>query len=390
MRTYQPTYKDKKTGKYKKISKWWLELSDHNQIVRRFAGFTDRGQTEQLGRQIQRLINYKAAGEQLNPDCSRWLEQDCPRKLRQRLADVGLLDKKKVHAGKPLSEYMDEFKVSITSPKHARETARKIQRILLACKFQTWLDVCGTAVDGFVRSLNVTPRTKHHYIAAFRQFSKWMVREGYADRIPDIKSVKVPIRFERAFELDEFERLLEATFSEPVRYGLTGEQRGLLYWLAVETGLRRGELQTLRPTSFDFQNNTVFVSGENTKNGDDATQTISHELSARIEQYIKAKMPHAQLFNMPNKTAEMLRDDCRAAKLVIENNIGTFKFHNLRHSCGSFLAAKGVHPKVIQEILRHKDINLTMSRYTHTLRGQVAAAINKMPKFNVKRKAGAG
>jgi len=44
-------------------------------------------------------------------------------------------------------------------------------------------------------------------------------------------------------------------------------------------------------------------------------------------------------------------------------------FHALRHTTGSWLAANGVHPKVAQAIMRHSDINLTMSRYTHTLKG---------------------
>ena len=46
-------------------------------------------------------------------------------------------------------------------------------------------------------------------------------------------------------------------------------------------------------------------------------------------------------------------------------------FHALRHTTGSWLAANGVRPKVIQEIMRHGDINLTMTRYGHTLRGRV-------------------
>jgi hypothetical protein len=38
-----------------------------------------------------------------------------------------------------------------------------------------------------------------------------------------------------------------------------------------------------------------------------------------------------------------------------------------------------VHPKVAQELMRHSDINLTMSRYTHTLTGQTSRAIDSLP-----------
>ncbi|HUW34633.1 MAG TPA: tyrosine-type recombinase/integrase, partial [Planctomycetota bacterium] len=64
-------------------------------------------------------------------------------------------------------------------------------------------------------------------------------------------------------------------------------------------------------------------------------------------------------------------------------------FHSLRHTCGSLLAAAGVHPKVAQSIMRHSDINLTMARYSHVYNGQEAAAIAKLPDFgktNSKKK----
>jgi len=39
-------------------------------------------------------------------------------------------------------------------------------------------------------------------------------------------------------------------------------------------------------------------------------------------------------------------------------------FHALRHTTGSWLAAAGVHPKVAQAVMRHRDINLTMGKST--------------------------
>lgn len=61
------------------------------------------------------------------------------------------------------------------------------------------------------------------------------------------------------------------------------------------------------------------------------------------------------------------------------NGRGAVGFHSLRHSFGTMLAAAGVHPKTAQQLMRHSDINLTMSRYTHVLRGQERKAINSLP-----------
>ena len=52
-------------------------------------------------------------------------------------------------------------------------------------------------------------------------------------------------------------------------------------------------------------------------------------------------------------------------------------------AAGSWLAANNVHPKITQSILKHSDINLTMSRYTHTLRGQEAQAVAELPDLSL-------
>ena len=50
----------------------------------------------------------------------------------------------------------------------------------------------------------------------------------------------------------------------------------------------------------------------------------------------------------------------------------------------------GVHPKVAQSIMRHKDIDLAMSLYTHTLRGQESEAISKLPDLSRPSKRASG
>lgn len=83
---------------------------------------------------------------------------------------------------------------------------------------------------------------------------------------------------------------------------------------------------------------------------------------------------------MPDKPVKMLRADLADAGIAYVDDAGRYAdFHALRHTTGSWLAANGVHPKVAQAIMRHSDINLTMGRYTHTLRGQEAEAVKSLP-----------
>jgi integrase len=40
-------------------------------------------------------------------------------------------------------------------------------------------------------------------------------------------------------------------------------------------------------------------------------------------------------------------------------------FHTLRHTCASLLLAQGVHPKIVQEMLGHSSVAITIDLYSH-------------------------
>ncbi|MBU1984864.1 MAG: tyrosine-type recombinase/integrase [Planctomycetota bacterium] len=54
-------------------------------------------------------------------------------------------------------------------------------------------------------------------------------------------------------------------------------------------------------------------------------------------------------------------------------------FHALRHTFISNLVRGGVNPKVAQELARHSTITLTMDRYSHTVMGELLAALDVLP-----------
>jgi site-specific recombinase XerD len=54
--------------------------------------------------------------------------------------------------------------------------------------------------------------------------------------------------------------------------------------------------------------------------------------------------------------------------LLEKADLEPMRFHDLRHSCGSLLLARGVDMKVIQELLGHRDIRTTIYVYAHVLK----------------------
>lgn len=393
MRLFKPKFKTR-NGETKEVRKWWVGLRDQNGINRRIAGFVDKTATEETGRNIQRLISFRSANLPPDEHLVRWLER-IPAKLRDRLTKIGLLDESRLAATKSLEEHLVDFEESLVlhgKEKHIQQTLSMLRKIIEGCKFSFWSDVKASAIEVYLagrRKQGLSKRTVEYYAKAFRQFGKWLLKEKRINEAPVIHYDRAPKNYGRAFELDDFQKLLDAAFSGPVHEGLCGRVRYVCYVFACETGLRRGELRSLTPSSFNFKNNTVFVSGEHTKNGEDALQEFSAKTAGLLKEFIANKMPGVQLFPVPNRSSIMIQADCRAAGIEVIDNTGrSLNFHSLRHTCGSFLAAANVHPKIIQEILRHKDINLTMSRYTHILKGQRRSAIESMSSFTKRRATG--
>jgi integrase len=57
------------------------------------------------------------------------------------------------------------------------------------------------------------------------------------------------------------------------------------------------------------------------------------------------------------------------------------RFHDLRHSCATVLAAQGVPARVVMELLGHSQISLTMNTYSHVLPDMQREAAEHMDGF---------
>jgi hypothetical protein len=119
------------------------------------------------------------------------------------------------------------------------------------------------------------------------------------------------------------------------------------------------------------------------------TQHLRQDTAARLREFFKDKLPSAKAFGgqyklLTKRTSDVLKADLADAGIPYVDKAGQYAdFHSLRRTTGSLLAASGVHPKVAQSIMRHSDINLTMSRYSHVLRGQESEAIAGLPDLSL-------
>ena len=416
MRLFRPTYRDK-TGEKRELKKWWVELRDHQGIVRRFPAFTDQEPSKTLGKQIERLVACRISGDSPGPELSRWLEQTTS-KLRERLASIGLLDRTRAAGGKPLVKeikdpstsklqlvdcHLADFRQALGDRGNTAAqvvlTISRVKRIVEGCKFRTWSDISANTVSRYLADLQavdgISTKTKNYYLKAIKHFCRWMVKQRRASESPLEHVDCTPVRADdiwherRGLSADEVRRLLETTTTQPERFGMAGTERALLYRLAVETGLRANEVRNLMVGSFDFERCTVTVESKHTKNRRQAILPLRQDTAVALKQFLAGRLPSVKAFGgaykrLTDKTALLIQADLQAAGIGYVDESGRYAdFHSLRHTTGTLLAASGVHPKVAQSIMRHSDINLTMSRYTHTLTGQEGQAVESLPDLSL-------
>jgi len=396
MRLFKPTYRDSK-GKTREVKKWWIETRDHLGTIRRFAGYTDQDQTEILGKKIDKLIVHRLNNEPPDKDLSKWIES-MESKLRGRLVDVGILAPSRATIGKTLSENIDDYRESLEARNKTKQyintTINAVKRITTDCRFNYWTDIEATKVESYLRHLRengISYRRSNAYLMAIKMFTYWMVEEKRASESPigHLDALDPELdrrRIRRALSVDELRRLLEAALSGQIQFGLTGYERSLIYKFSIESGLRANELRTLKVSSFDFENRTVTVEATNSKRRRKDKLPLRKDMASELQAYFvnKNKLPASQAFNLPIRTADMLKIDLEAAGIPYVDESGRYAdYHSLRHDTGTLLAASGVNVKTAQTLMRHSNVNLTLNVYTHTLTGQEAQAVESLPDLSL-------
>ena len=65
-------------------------------------------------------------------------------------------------------------------------------------------------------------------------------------------------------------------------------------------------------------------------------------------------------------------------QLLHDVGLPRMRFHDLRHSAATLLLTMGVHVKVVQELLGHSSITVTLNVYSHVLPSLQQDVMNKI------------
>jgi integrase len=398
MNLYRPKFKDRKTGELRETPRWYIDCRDHHGTRQRFAGDTDEHVTAEFGRMLDDLVRCRKRAVLPEDRLWNWL-QGLPSDVQGRLLKLDLAEREWLSGFcqlQELSGWIDEFERWLGMSKaksgfrrnavHIGTTMGRVRAIVEGCVFKTWGDITKSKVETYLGTLSVEHGTHNGYIAAFKHFCTWVVRDGRAEYSPVqyVDRITMPQKEKRRpLAANEVNLLLQVTANARARYGLTGMERAVLYRLGIETGFRRNELAHLTADCFDLKKAVVRLSAEFCKDRRDAIQPITMALASRLASFLADREPPNPVFVLRTpKTARMIQADATEAGLPLMDDEGReLVFHSLRHTLRTELVRARVAEAVIDHIMRHKPTGVGRRFYTHLTEFEIREAIERLPEY---------
>ena len=147
----------------------------------------------------------------------------------------------------------------------------------------------------------------------------------------------------------------------------------LLVMLGITTGARRSEFQRLRWGDIDFVRKQAYV--HISKNTDKKvlplTDVVVQELSRFVEGPDRLVIASARCPSKPFCYEKVWKKTLKQAK------VHQFRFHDLRHTCASYLAQNGATLLEIGDVLGQRQQQVT-KRYSHLTTGHKTALVNRV------------
>jgi integrase len=227
---------------------------------------------------------------------------------------------------------------------------------------------------------------------ALKQAERWgLVPRNVAD---DVDPPKVHKEEVRPLTNEQARKLLNT---------VQGDRLEALYVVAVQCGLRQGELLALRWEDVDLEARTLQVRRTITRDGGkhtvgpaktvkgsrtvkltrDATEALQEHLERQLAEIDKAgdKWQENGLVFCTGKGTLINPTNLRRrslAPLLQRAGLPAITFHQLRHTAATILLLKNVNPKVVSEMLGHATIAITLDTYSHVLPNMQHSAVAAM------------
>lgn len=160
-----------------------------------------------------------------------------------------------------------------------------------------------------------------------------------------------------------------------------------LVLLALNTGLRRGELFQLRWTDVNLTSKWLVVRGSNAKNEQTRRIPLNVEAVEVLKKWQSSSSKESALAQVfpgeDGKHLTTINTAWRSLRSAAE--LDDFRFHDLRHHFASRLVQSGIDLNTVRELLGHADISMVL-RYAHLSPDRLTMAVEQVSRTKASTK----
>jgi site-specific recombinase XerD len=212
----------------------------------------------------------------------------------------------------------------------------------------------------------LSPATVKRRLACLRALFAWLVRRDVLDSSPFAKTelrIRIPARLPRCLDSRDLRRLMR-------RRGVQGPDLSLVIALLLATGMRVGELATLRVDDIDAAAGQLKIVGKGSR--ERTVFVTDRRLRDELRAYVTDRHGSAGsnsesrlLVDAQGRTLSAARIRHALAALGRSAGIGRrLTPHMLRHTAATMLLESGTDIRFVQRLLGHRSI-VTTQIYTH-------------------------
>lgn len=269
-----------------------------------------------------------------------------------------------------MSRYIDLIKT------RNKDWHSKIHKLKLFFEFsgdKELEDITPMLCQEFINHLakgNMTDATVNRYIATIKHMFNKALDWELIERNPmrRVKQFKEKPRM-RFFSSSELERLIYS--AKKLSRKRNSDNQTIFYYImmvAIYTGMRLGEIIHLK--WMDIRDNEFVI--HNSKSGKKRFVPINDELFDILRELDSTS---EYIFPLKRRCSDVITKIWH--KVRKEAGIADGRFHDLRHTFGSFLIRAGVDVVTVKELLGHSDLKMTQI-YVHSSSAQKRKAVGEL------------
>ena len=303
---------------------------------------------------------------------------------------AGILEPKVIRdaALRPLSAHLGDYLADLEKRNRAgrngrggRQLKMRVSTLINECRWNVAYHIDADSFIGWRSHQKKSARTLNHYLQAMVSFLNWLERMGR------IKAN--PLKFVRKIdERGQSKRVRRAFTDDELRQLVIGSDwRGLVYFTAARTGLRREELRQLIWDDVRLEESVPYIRVRVVcaKNKTEEHVALVPEMCDAL----RAHRPDNYLSSdvvFPNGVPQTrrLKSDAERNGIAYCDELGRYAdFHALRYTWATFLQRHGIPQRFAMKLLRHSDIKLTSKVYTDESQLPIYQTIKILPRLGV-------